>query len=255
MSTSTSSSNGTTIVTGPDVIQVSDFYAHAGILHPLIVGSIAVIVLFFYLRLGSNRSVAPITVFDWIINVALGSTLAGIVNGNSLVRGLIALLTMLTFQYITSHLSSHYAQRFEWIFHAPPLVIVFRGRFLHKTMAKHRISESDIYSALRQKSLLHVDQVEVIIIEANGTFSIFTRESVEKFDREAKALMAVPAYRALCEKDAGKETSDNSESENAQREKSAHSDDRGALELYDSAQARNTRPEGTKWNVRSVLPV
>src|SRR5450756_306192 len=41
---STSGSNGTIIVSGPDVLQISDFYVRAGILHPLAVGSTAVIV-------------------------------------------------------------------------------------------------------------------------------------------------------------------------------------------------------------------
>lgn len=197
---STSSANGTTIVTGPEVIQSSDFYVHAGILHPLVVGSIAVIVLFFYLRLGSNRSVAPITVFDWIINVALGSTLAGIVNGNSLARGVIALFTMLAFQFTTSFMSSHYKQRFQWIFHSPPIVIAFRGGFLDKIMKKHRICQSDIYGAMRQHCILHIEQIEVVIIEANGSLSLFTQECVEQCAWDAEALMQVPAYKALCEK-------------------------------------------------------
>jgi uncharacterized membrane protein YcaP (DUF421 family) len=45
--------------------------------------------------------VAPVTLFDWLLNVALGSTLAGIVNGTSLVRGLISLITLMAFQFFT----------------------------------------------------------------------------------------------------------------------------------------------------------
>ncbi|KAH7369590.1 hypothetical protein BKA65DRAFT_544322 [Rhexocercosporidium sp. MPI-PUGE-AT-0058] len=91
--TSSSGTNGTVIISGPDVLQVSDFYVRAGILHPIAVG---------------NRSIAPITVFDWVINVALGSTLAGIVNGNSLTRSPLALAIMLPFQYITSTLATRF---------------------------------------------------------------------------------------------------------------------------------------------------
>lgn len=254
MSTSTSSANGTTIVTGPDVIQKSDFYASAGILHPIVVGSIAVIVLFFYLRLGSNRSVAPITVFDWIINVALGSTLAGIVNGNSLVRGLLALLTMLGFQYVISHISSHYKQRFEWIFHAPPLVVAFRGEFLQKRMAKHRISESDVYSALRQQGLLHIKQVEVVIIEANGAFSIFARSAIRDCDWEPSSLMMVPAYKALCES-VGSGKVNTAQHADIEREKPQEAASSGTAVSYDEISAKHERPEGTGWNMRSVLPV
>lgn len=253
MSSSTSNINGTTIISGPNVIQRSDFYVSAGILHPLIVGSIAVIVLFFYLRLGSNRSVAPITVFDWIINVALGSTLAGIVNGNSLVRGILALWTMLTFQWIISHITSHYKQRFEWIFSAPPLVVAFRGEFLRKTMAKHRISESDIYGALRQKGLLHIKQVEVVIIEANGAFSIFEMEAVKECKWGCSALMKVPAYKALYEEAA---TNEVKKSESAGVEVDDAKDVKPtSIGSYDQLAMRSERPEGTGWNVQSVFPV
>lgn len=254
---SSNSFNGTTIVSGPEVIQKSDFYVHAGILHPLIVGSIAVIVLFFYLRLGSNRSVAPITVFDWIINVALGSTLAGIVNGNSLTRGLIALWTMLAFQYIVSHISSHYKNRFEWIFSAPPLVVAFRGEFLKKTMAKHRISQSDIYSALRQHGILNIKLVEAIIIEANGEFSIFEIEAVRDCKCEPSALLNVPAYKALCEQAESDrlEKSASSQTKVEDIESAVKSRSRSAGP-YDQVAMNNERPEGVGWkNAHSVLPV
>lgn len=123
---------------------------------------------------------APITVFDWIINVALGSTLAGIVNGNSLVRGIEALITMLAFQYVTSYASSNFRGRFEKLFRSPPLVIAFRGKMLTEVMTKHRISSSDIYGALRQQGILNISQVECGIIEANGGFSIFTKKQMQE---------------------------------------------------------------------------
>lgn len=198
-SAQTISSNATIIAAGPNVIQKQDFFVKAGILHPIIVGSIAIIVLFAYLRAGSNRSVAPITVFDWIVNVALGSTLAGIVNGNSLTRGLLALITMLGFQFITSHLSSNYKERLGPLLQGPPLVIAFRGQMLRRVMAKHRISTTDVNGALRAHGVLNVSQVDCMIIEANGAFSVFTRKDVDEAGVSPDVLMAVPAYRKLCE--------------------------------------------------------
>lgn len=72
MSSGTEGNNGTLVVAGPDTIQVADFYVKASILHPLVIGSIAIIVLFTALRLISNRSVAAMNVTDWIVNVAIG---------------------------------------------------------------------------------------------------------------------------------------------------------------------------------------
>ena len=253
--TSTSgSSNGTTIVSGPDLIQISDFYVHAGILHPLIVGSIATIALFLYLRVGSNRCIArkclgglesgledsseaqsralslscfgasfhslplpdlfellsvyllpgsnhvlAINIFDWVINVALGSTLAGIVNGNSLVRGLMALATMLAFQYITSTMTARLSSRYSWFLQGPPLVIVFRGEMLMSIMKKHRMSIVDVNASLRQAGIVNVCQVECAIIEPNGTISIFTIRGLKEANVEPDALMCIDAYRKLCD--------------------------------------------------------
>lgn len=198
MATFTRSSNGTTILPGPHAIQESDFFVRAGILHPIIIGSIAILVLFASLRLGSNRSIAPITIFDWLMNVALGSTLAGIVNGNSLVRGLFALGTMLGFQYVTSMLATRFP-RLGWLFQSPPLVVAFRGQMLGTVMRDHRISVTDIYASLRSHGLLSVCQIECAIIEPNGMISIFSINALDEADVEPDALMAVPAYKALCE--------------------------------------------------------
>lgn len=212
MSNAVSSANGTTVVSGPDVIQVSDFYVSAGILHPIVIGSIAVIFLFTYIRLGSNRSIAPLNIFDWVINVALGSTLAGIVNGNSLVRGLLALVTMLTFQYTTSYLTANFHQRLAWIFVSHPLLIVFRGKILTQVVAKHRISPQDVYAAMRQAKILNVSQVECAIIEPNGTITLFTTKELEDAKVEPVVLLAVPAYKKLAEAaDARGETAEDRE--------------------------------------------
>ncbi|KAH0406057.1 hypothetical protein KCU90_g24437, partial [Aureobasidium melanogenum] len=66
MSSGSQGDNGTLVVAGPDTIQVADFYVKASILHPLVIGSIAIIVLFTSLRFFSNRSIAAMNVTDWI---------------------------------------------------------------------------------------------------------------------------------------------------------------------------------------------
>jgi uncharacterized membrane protein YcaP (DUF421 family) len=151
--------------------------------------------------MGSNRSITPITTFDWLINVALGSTLAGIVNGNSLIRGLLGLATMLGFQYAISLLTSLFYQKLSWIFEGPPLVVVFRGKMLMRVMKKHWILKSDVNASLRHHGVLNVCLVECAIIEPNSAISVFTMRELEEAKVEPEVLMTVPAYKALCERD------------------------------------------------------
>lgn len=55
------------------LLNLGDFIEYENILHPLAVGSIAIVFLFGCLRLSSNRTVAPLTIWDGICSVALGS--------------------------------------------------------------------------------------------------------------------------------------------------------------------------------------
>ena len=58
------------------------------------------------------------TLFDWLLNVALGSTLAGIVNGTSLTRGLLSLSTLMAFQLFAYVLDLSDPLRSEWEAHS-----------------------------------------------------------------------------------------------------------------------------------------
>jgi uncharacterized membrane protein YcaP (DUF421 family) len=198
MSSGSSGNNGTLIVAGPDTIQVADFYVHASILHPLVIGSIAIIVLFTSLRFFSNRSIAAMNVTDWIANVAIGSTLAGIVNGNSLARGMIGLCTILGFQYLMSFIGARLPSQHAWILSSPPIIIAFRGKLLTKVMSRHRICLGDLYAFLRQKNILDLSEIECVFIEANGSFTIYTRAQVGDC-KKVDVLLQVPSYKALCD--------------------------------------------------------
>lgn len=63
---------------GEGLLQVADFFQFDSILHPLAIGSIAIAFLFTWLRLSSNRTVAPLTIWDEICSVALGSVSLGL---------------------------------------------------------------------------------------------------------------------------------------------------------------------------------
>ncbi len=147
--------------TGPLVIQATDFYQTASVLHPIIIGTIILALLFGYLRISSNRSVAPMTLFDSIVSIALGSTLAGVVNGTALVRGILALVVLLFWQYFTSFACTQWPQRLGYFLTSPALVVVFRGQMLEDVMRKHRISKNDLNGALRSAQVWNICEVEV----------------------------------------------------------------------------------------------
>lgn len=87
---------------------------------------------------------------------------------------------------------------FEHAFNSPPLVIAFRGRALSKVMRKHRISQTDLNGALRREGIWHIKEVEAVIIEPTGSFSIYKRCNRPK-DCDPEVLLDVPGYKRLVE--------------------------------------------------------
>lgn len=97
-----------------------------------------------------------------------------------------------------SQLSSHYGLTLERALNSPPLVIAFRGTALRDVMRRHRISQTDLNSALRGRQIWNIRQVEAVIIEPTGTFTIYER-GTKPDGMEAEVLMDVPGYRKLAE--------------------------------------------------------
>ncbi|KAK4684622.1 hypothetical protein P7C73_g5545, partial [Tremellales sp. Uapishka_1] len=185
---------------GIGFLNKGDFFQPQSILHPVAIGSAAIVVLFVYLRASSNRTTAPLTIWDKIVNVALGSTLAGIINGQSFVKGFLALAVLLAWQFLTSSLTCWFPKTVGILFTKPPLIVAFRGRFLEEVMKKNRIAMLDINGALRKAGIFNVCQVECIVVEPTGEFSIHLSDGLPE-GYEADVLLAVEGYRKLVEHD------------------------------------------------------
>jgi uncharacterized membrane protein YcaP (DUF421 family) len=65
-------------------------------------------------------------------------------------------------------------------------------------MRRHRISTTDLNGALRQRNIWHISEVEAVIIESTGNFSIYKRSEMPK-DMEPQVLLDVPGYQKLVE--------------------------------------------------------
>ena len=99
---------------------------------------------------------------------------------------------------LSSQLSSNYGDVLERAINAPPLVIAFRGRALDKVMHHHRVSRSDLNASMRKFGIWNISQVEAVIIEPTGDFSVYKQDDCPD-GVVPEVLMAVPGYRRLVE--------------------------------------------------------
>jgi len=59
--------------------------------------------------------------------------------------------------------------------------IVYKGRFVEKTLRENRISIEEFFTAMRQNSVGSIDDIEYCILEPNGKISIIKRTDSQNY--------------------------------------------------------------------------
>lgn len=146
-----------------------------GIGRVLIMAVTAYVTLIFLLQVSGKRTLAKMTAFDFIVTVAIGSLLANIILSKDTVflEGITAFVVLIGAQYMIS-LFSIRSKKFESLVKPEPTLLLHRGQFLRQAMNDERITEADILSAIRQRGLSSIENVEAVIFEADGSFDVIT---------------------------------------------------------------------------------
>lgn len=175
-----------------------------GLLRVAVVGSLAYIALVVLLRISGKRTLSKMNAFDLVVTVAIGSTLATVLLTNqvALAEGVLALALLICLQFIVTWLSVR-SSRFKRFVKAEPAMLFYRGMFLRGVMKKERVTEDEIVAAVRQQKIAELSEVEAVVLETDGTFSVVPKAGGEgpsslqyvRNDREARAAAAQKAER------------------------------------------------------------
>ena len=140
--------------------------------------AIRALVLYFglllILRSSGKRSLAQITVFDFILILMLGDATQQALLGNdySITTGLLAIVSLVGLDIFLSFLKARFP-RFDRVIDGMPLVIVENGKPLHDRMLTSRVDEEDVLAAAREKQgLERMDQIKYAVLERSGGISI-----------------------------------------------------------------------------------
>jgi uncharacterized membrane protein YcaP (DUF421 family) len=143
------------------------------LLRVLIVGVLAYASLVAFLRVSGKRTLAKMNAFDLVVTVALGSTLATILLSKdvTLAEGLLALVLLISLQFIIAWLSSR-SRQVEALVKSEPSLLLHQGRFLPTAMRRERVTESEVQAAIRSEGIARVEDVTAVVLETDGTFSV-----------------------------------------------------------------------------------
>ena len=149
-----------------------------GLLRVLVVGTASYVALVAMLRVAGKRTLSKLNAFDLVVTVALGSTLATVLltKDVALAEGLLAFALLIVLQFAVAWLQSR-SPTFNRLVSAEPTLLYYRGQFLRAALRRQRLTEGEIRTAVRQKGLASLDDVEAVVLESGADLSVVTRGS------------------------------------------------------------------------------
>lgn len=120
-----------------------------------------------------NRTLSQLNAFDFIVTVALSSTLATVILSKdvALVDGFLALALMIILQLLISKVSIS-STFFRKLIKTEPFLLFFKGTFLQNALRRHRITQDEILQIVRSNGIANPGDVDAIILETNGHFCV-----------------------------------------------------------------------------------
>lgn len=152
------------------------FQGWPGIVRTLLVGVLAYAALIVFLRASGKRTLSKLNAFDLVVTVALGSTLATILLSKSvaLAEGLTALALLITLQFAVAWFSTR-SRRFARLVRAEPALLLRDGEPLREAMRRERITEGELFSAVRDGGGAELADAETVFLESDGSLSVRLR--------------------------------------------------------------------------------
>jgi uncharacterized membrane protein YcaP (DUF421 family) len=168
------------------------------ILRTLIITVLAYFALVVMLRASGKRTLSKMNAFDFIITVALGSTLANVsLNKDiTLAEGALALFLLVGLQYLITWLSVR-VNFVKSLITSTPALLFYKGEILDDVMKKERVTMEEIKSKARERGIASLDEIDAIVLETTGSITIIpsiqgqkmeTLENVKHFDRIKRFL-------------------------------------------------------------------
>lgn len=140
---------------------------------------VSFIILFLFIRISGKRTLAKFNAFDFVVTVALGSTLAYMMLAMvALAEGVLVLLLIIGMQYFFAKLASS-SDKMEHLINSSPRLLFYKGHYLKNHMKAEAITVDEIHAVVRQAGHEKMDDVLAVVIELNGEISVIQKSKTE----------------------------------------------------------------------------
>jgi uncharacterized membrane protein YcaP (DUF421 family) len=153
------------------------FDSWSDIVRVLLVGVASYAFLIASIRISGKRTLAQLNAFDFIVTVALGSTLATILltSDVAFVEGIVALSLLLLLQAVVAFAAAM-SRRIRKLTTAAPTLLLRNGAIDEDALRRQRVARADVEQAVRQSGAGDLSSVAAVVMESNGKLSVISRD-------------------------------------------------------------------------------
>ncbi len=154
----------------------------------------AYLAMVFFLRITGKRTLSKMNAFDFVITVALGSSLATVVLNKNvpILNGAVAFFMLIGLQLLITWLSVRNPAIKKMVTSRPTLLL-YKGEIFEDIIRKERITREELFVAARSKGIPRLSDLDAIVLETTGDITIIpqlpsqrteTMSDVEYYNKE-----------------------------------------------------------------------
>lgn len=134
------------------------------------------VALLFFTRIMGRKQISQLTYFDYIVGITIGSTasIASVDKHVSMFEGVLSIAIWSALTIFISHVTLKNI-KLRLLIDSEPLMIIENGKVNYRNMKKARYNIGDLLMQLRDKDIFYITEVEVAILEPNGTLSVLKK--------------------------------------------------------------------------------
>lgn len=138
------------------------------------------LILFLLFRIWGKKHLGELAAFDLVIFLIMSEAVQNsLVNDDKSITG--GLIVVVTFMILSSlmNIISYKFRIAEKLLEGTPKVIIRHGKIMPHVLRKERISLPELLESIREQGVLHLHDVGLAILEANGKISVIKKDDAK----------------------------------------------------------------------------
>lgn len=133
--------------------------------------------LLIALRIFGKREVGQMTLYDLVLILLVANAVQPAMTGpdNSLAGGVVIIVALVLFNFLIGWLDRFGI--FHRLLEPEPTIVISQGRYLVHNMRREGVEREELETAIREHGLESVSQVQMGVLEPDGTISIVAEGS------------------------------------------------------------------------------